>query len=70
MASSSTWYIGAFGLMQYATKTERTLNYMAGVMYFVYLLVGMVVYMLITGTIGFWASYMFLRKIYGSIKID
>ncbi|KAI3644818.1 hypothetical protein MP228_010982 [Amoeboaphelidium protococcarum] len=70
VSSSSTWYILTFGIVQYLTKAERVTNYMAGMIFFSYLLIGCVAYFLTTGMIGFWATYAFVRKIYGSIKID
>ena len=38
--------------------------------FFTYLLVGLAVYFLSTGVVGFFAVYAFLRKIYSAVKID
>ena len=40
------------------------------VLYFGYMLIGSVIYMLITGTIGFLATFIFLRKIFSLVKSE
>lgn len=39
-------------------------------LYFGYTFLMVVTFWILTGTIGFYASYFFIRKIYGAIKID
>lgn len=39
-------------------------------LYFGYTLLMVFTFWILTGTIGFYAAYFFIRKIYGAIKID
>ena len=39
-------------------------------LYFGYTFLMVVTFWILTGTIGFYAAYFFIRKIYGAIKID
>lgn len=70
VSSSSTWHIFAFSILQYLSKGDYHVGMMAGVVYFTYLVVGLAVYFVCTGMIGFWMCYWFLRQIYGAVKID
>jgi transmembrane 9 superfamily protein 2/4 len=71
ISSSSTWYILGFGIYYYLYKSRTTdLEYMSAVYFFTYLVLGMGAYLVCTGMTGFFASYWFVRKIYGAVKID
>jgi hypothetical protein len=39
-------------------------------LYFSYSAIIVVTFWILTGTIGFYAAYLFIRKIYAQIKID
>ena len=39
-------------------------------LYFGYTLLIVLTFWLLTGTIGFYAAYMFIRRIYGAIKVE
>jgi transmembrane 9 superfamily protein 2/4 len=39
-------------------------------MYFGYMLLGSLAFFLSTGTIGFYACFLFVRTIYAAVKID
>ena len=40
------------------------------ILYFGYTLLIVLTFWLLTGTIGFYAAYMFVRQIYGAIKVE
>ena len=40
------------------------------VVLFSYTAIIVITFWLLTGTIGFWAAYTFIKKIYGAVKID
>lgn len=71
ISSSSTWFILAFGIYYYVHKAQKMdLEYMSAVYFFTYLVLGMGAYLVCTGISGFFATYWFIRKIYGAVKID
>ena len=43
---------------------------LSAVLYFGWMLIASYTFMIITGTIGFMASFVFVRYIYASIKVD
>lgn len=55
--------------MYFVTKLDMT-KFVAGLTYFVYMFIASLAFFLLTGTIGFFACFWFVRKIYGAIKID
>jgi len=52
-----------------STQLEIT-EFIPTLLYFGYTLLMVITFWVLTGTIGFYAAYMFIRKIYGAIKID
>ena len=68
-SASSAAYLFAYGAYYYATKLEVT-NYVSGMMFFGYMFIVSYSFALITGALGFTACFMFVRTIYGSVKID
>ena len=51
--------------------TELGVTRLSGiVLYFGYMLLGSVTYALITGCVGFWATFFFIRAIYSLIRVD
>lgn len=66
---SCALYVFAYSLYYLATRLEIT-NMVATVMYVGYMFLGSVAMFLMCGCIGFYSSNWFVRKIYGSVKID
>ena len=58
-----------YSIMYFVTKLDMT-KFVAGLTYFVYMFIASLAFFLLTGTIGFFACFWFVRKIYGAIKID
>ena len=51
--------------------TQLTLTRFSSlVIYFGYMLLASGAYALVTGTIGFWATFLFIRTIYSMIKVE
>ena len=42
----------------------------SGLLYFGYMLIISIAFFLLTGSVGFLACFWFVRKIYGSIKVE
>jgi len=68
-SGSSALYLFAYSILYYTTKLNFT-RYEAVVQYFSYQLAVSVTFFLLTGSIGFFACLMFVRIIYGAIKVD
>ncbi|KAJ8110383.1 hypothetical protein OPT61_g6768 [Boeremia exigua] len=66
--SSSIW-VYAYMIYCYFTSLHIT-GFVSSMLFFAYGLLACGLYALLTGTIGFLASYVFVRRIYGAIKID
>lgn len=45
-------------------------EFVPSLLYFGYTALMVLTFWLLTGTIGFYAAYMFIRKIYAAVKID
>ena len=45
-------------------------EFIPSMLYFGYTALMVLTFWLLTGTIGFYAAYMFIRKIYAAVKID
>ncbi|CAL9102057.1 unnamed protein product [Musa textilis] len=68
-AGSSAIYLFAYAVFYFFTKLEIT-KLVSGILYFGYMLIASYSFFVLTGTIGFYASLWFVRKIYSSVKID
>ncbi|XP_046839485.1 transmembrane 9 superfamily member 4-like [Xenia sp. Carnegie-2017] len=68
-SSSCSLYVLAYAIFYYINKLEIA-SFVSGLIYFVYTLMMVFTFWLLTGTIGFYATYYFIRKIYGAVKID
>ncbi|KAH7394514.1 putative multispanning membrane protein [Pyrenochaeta sp. MPI-SDFR-AT-0127] len=66
--SSSLW-VYAYLVYYYYTKLH-IVGFVSGFLFFAYGFLVCAVYALLTGTIGFLAAYIFVRRIYGAIKVD
>lgn len=69
VGTGSAWWIFIYSIYYYIT-TLKVDGFVSGLLFFGYSLIGCIIYGLITGTIGFMASYFFVRRIYAAIKAD
>ncbi|KAL0908024.1 hypothetical protein M5K25_022487 [Dendrobium thyrsiflorum] len=68
-AGSSALYLFLYATFYFFTKLEIT-KLVSGILYFGYMLIASYAFFVLTGTIGFYACFWFVRKIYSSVKID
>ncbi|GAB2293021.1 Transmembrane 9 super member 7 [Dionaea muscipula] len=68
-AGSSALYLFLYSIFYFFTKLEIT-KFISGILYFGYMLIGSYAFFVLTGTIGYYACFWFVRKIYSSVKID
>ncbi|KAJ3694086.1 hypothetical protein LUZ60_009566 [Juncus effusus] len=68
-AGSSAIYLFIYSVFYFFTKLEIT-KFVSGILYFGYMLIVSYAFFVLTGTIGFYACFWFVRKIYSSVKID
>eukprot|EP01051_Picozoa_sp_SAG22_P000277 SAG22_NODE_6_length_41368_cov_49.702222_20_plen_541_part_00 len=68
-SGSSGIYLFLYGIFYYCTKLD-IIGFTSGLMYFGYMFLASYAFAVGTGTIGFCASFVFVRKIYASIKVD
>ncbi|KAG6395728.1 hypothetical protein SASPL_141852 [Salvia splendens] len=68
-AGSSALYLFLYSAFYFFTKLEIT-KLVSGILYFGYMLIASYAFFALTGTIGFYACFWFVRKIYSSVKID
>nr|XP_010925004.1 transmembrane 9 superfamily member 7 [Elaeis guineensis] len=68
-SGSSALYLFLYSAFYFFTKLEIT-KVVSGILYFGYMLIASYGFFVLTGTIGFYACFWFVRKIYSSVKID
>jgi len=68
-SASSSLYVFMYSCLYYFTRLQIG-HYVGAMLYFGYMFIISYTFALITGAIGFSATFFFVRKIYGSIKID
>jgi len=68
-SASAALYIFLYSFLYYITRM-RIGHYVGALLYFGYMFVISYTFALLTGSIGFGATFLFVRTIYGSIKID
>eukprot|EP00924_Labyrinthula_sp_SR-Ha-C_P015166 snap_masked-scaffold_9-processed-gene-10.12-mRNA-1 protein AED:0.01 eAED:0.01 QI:0/-1/0/1/-1/1/1/0/622 len=68
-SGASAGYLYLYSAIYYFTKLEMT-SFTAGLIYFTYMAIISLSFFLMTGAIGFLACFLFMRKIYGAIKVD
>ncbi|XP_020251267.1 transmembrane 9 superfamily member 7-like [Asparagus officinalis] len=68
-AGSSALYLFLYSVFYFFTKLEIT-KLVSGILYFGYMTIVSYAFFVLTGTIGFYACFWFVRKIYSSVKID
>lgn len=69
VSGGSAVYVFAYAVFYFITKLEIT-EFTPTLLFFGYTLLMVFTFWLVTGTIGFYAAYFFIRRIYGAIKID
>ncbi|KAJ9600211.1 hypothetical protein L9F63_009493 [Diploptera punctata] len=69
VSGGSAVYVFAYSVFYFATKLEIT-EFIPTLLYFGYTAIMVLTFWLLTGTIGFFAAYAFVRKIYAAVKID
>ncbi|XP_045599160.1 transmembrane 9 superfamily member 4 [Procambarus clarkii] len=68
-SGGSAVYVAAYSVFYLTTKLEIT-EFVPLLLYFGYTTIMVMTFWLLTGTIGFYAAYLFIRNIYGAVKID
>ncbi|GJP85678.1 hypothetical protein CLOP_g15793 [Closterium sp. NIES-67] len=68
-SGSSALYLFLYAAFYFFTKLEIT-KLVSAVLYFGYMVIISYSFFILTGTIGFYACYWFVRLIYASVKID
>lgn len=68
-SGGSAFYIFAYSIFYFITKLDIT-EFVPSMLYFGYTLLICLTFWILTGTIGFIASYIFVRKIYAAVKIE
>jgi len=68
-SSSSALYVFLYSCLYFYTRMQIG-HYVGAMLYFGYMFVMSYTFALLTGSIGFSATFFFVRTIYGSIKID
>ena len=68
-SGSSALYLFLYSLFYFYTKLDITKT-VPMLMYFGYMAIVSYAFFCLTGTIGFYACYLFVRKIYSAVKID
>eukprot|EP00760_Papus_ankaliazontas_P030464 PhM_4_TR4843/c0_g1_i1/m.13826/K17086/TM9SF2_4; transmembrane 9 superfamily member 2/4 len=69
-SGSSAMYLFLYTVFYFFTSSLRMKRFVPILLYFGYMGCVSYVFMVLTGTIGFLASFIFVRTIYGSIRID
>ncbi|CBY19632.1 unnamed protein product [Oikopleura dioica] len=69
VGSGSAFYVFLYSIFYFYTKLEIT-SFVPTLLYFGYTALITLTFAIFTGTISFYASFVFINKIYGQIKID
>ncbi|KAJ1897606.1 Transmembrane 9 super member 2 [Kickxella alabastrina] len=68
-AGASAFYVFLYGVLFYFSRL-RLASYASLIIYFGWMAVACFLFFVLTGATGFVASHLFVRRIYGAIKID
>merc|ERR1719245_2683181 len=68
-AGSSAIYLFAYSILYFYTKLD-IVPFVSSLLYFGYMFLACLAFFLVCGTVGFWATYQFVHKIYDAIKIE
>jgi len=66
---ASALYVFLYAVMYFITRLDIT-NFVSGLLYFCYMGLASWAFFLMTGAVGFISCLLFVRKIYGAIKVD
>ncbi|XP_032242365.1 transmembrane 9 superfamily member 4 [Nematostella vectensis] len=69
MSSSCAIYVFFYAIFYFVTKLN-IVGFIPALMYFGYTIIMVFTFWLLTGTIGFYTTYLFVRHIYAAVKID
>ncbi|EXJ91080.1 hypothetical protein A1O1_04187 [Capronia coronata CBS 617.96] len=69
VGGASGFWIFVYSVWYYATRLHIE-GFVSSLLFFSYSALACAVYSLATGTIGFLTAYMFIRRIYGGVKVD
>jgi transmembrane 9 superfamily protein 2/4 len=69
ISGGSALYVMAYSIFYYYSKLN-IIGFIPTLLYFSYSFLIALTFWILTGTIGFYAAYFFLRRIYGAVKID
>jgi transmembrane 9 superfamily protein 2/4 len=69
VSGGSAIYVFAYSIFYFYTKLDID-EFVPTLLYFTYTIMMCVTFWLLTGTIGFYAAFFFIRKIYSAVKID
>ncbi|CAD5210142.1 unnamed protein product [Bursaphelenchus xylophilus] len=69
VSTGSALYVFAYSVYYYYTKLSIE-GFVPTLLYFVYSSLISITFAVLTGTVGFYAAYFFLRRIYGAVKVD
>eukprot|EP00285_Hemiselmis_virescens_P018271 CAMPEP_0173391940 /NCGR_PEP_ID=MMETSP1356-20130122/18667_1 /TAXON_ID=77927 ORGANISM="Hemiselmis virescens, Strain PCC157" /NCGR_SAMPLE_ID=MMETSP1356 /ASSEMBLY_ACC=CAM_ASM_000847 /LENGTH=674 /DNA_ID=CAMNT_0014349645 /DNA_START=96 /DNA_END=2120 /DNA_ORIENTATION=+ len=67
---STALYMMAYGAYHYIARAHHAISVTSSLIYFGYLGIICYAFFVMTGTVGFLTCFVFLKKIYGSVKID
>jgi transmembrane 9 superfamily protein 2/4 len=68
-SGSSAFYLFLYSVLYFSTKLDIT-KFVSGLLFFGYMALVTAVFFVLTGSIGFLSTYVFVRRIYGAIKIE
>ncbi|XP_003976709.2 transmembrane 9 superfamily member 4, partial [Takifugu rubripes] len=69
VSGGSAFYVLIYAIFYFVNKLD-IVEFIPSLLYFGYTALMVLTFWLLTGTIGFYAAYMFIRKIYAAVKID
>ncbi|EEB16936.1 conserved hypothetical protein [Pediculus humanus corporis] len=69
VSGSSAFYVLAYSIFYFSNNLEIT-EFIPTLLYYGYTFLMVLTFWLLTGTIGFFAAYTFIKKIYSAVKID
>uniref|UniRef100_A0A8L2QWA3 Transmembrane 9 superfamily member n=1 Tax=Rattus norvegicus TaxID=10116 RepID=A0A8L2QWA3_RAT len=69
VSGGSAFYVLVYAIFYFVNKLD-IVEFIPSLLYFGYTTLMVLSFWLLTGTIGFYAAYMFVRKIYAAVKID
>ena len=68
-ASSSGLYLFAYSIMYFFTQLDMV-GFVPCLVYFGYMMIAALLFVLMTGTVGFFSSWWFVRTIFAAVKVD